>query len=162
MTTATFVMPLLGRKKDIVKTTGVANSALLGAVVPADHIGILIDEATIDLTKIHSGLLVPAMEELRDTLIAKSAIYTNLNPEQSFYTGNLNKTPKLNSTAGTANPAAATITQILQTAGTNVALVMTTNDETDPTADPPPTNRDTGIGYVAAQYLADYIRESLK
>jgi len=162
MTTATFVMPLLGRKTDIVKTTGVANSAFLLAVVPPDHIGILIDEATIDLTKIHSGLLVPAMEELRDVLISKSAIYTGLAPEDSFFASNINNTPKLNGLAGNGAAATTIISVILQTAGTNVALVMTTNDETDPTADPPPTNRDTGIGYVAAQYLADYIRESLK
>lgn len=161
MTTATFVMPLLGRKVDIVKTTGVANTTTLLAAVPVDHIGILIDEATIDLAKIHSGLLTPALEELRDQLISSSDLYTNAAPDQAVYFSNVNKIPKLSNGKGSVSPAF-TISTILQTAGFNVALAMNTNSETDPEADPPPTNRDTGIGFTAAQYLADFIRESLK
>jgi hypothetical protein len=148
MTVASFVMPLLGRKADVVYTAGIATTEFVGVAVPAGSIGLLIDEADIVLAQIESGQVsVPALT-LANSIIDNSRTYTTLATGTALAIGCVNGSPKTSvSMLNIPDPAVLALSGLF-TDGKNMSLVI--ND---------PSPKTTGIAFAAAGYLNDFMRE---
>jgi hypothetical protein len=154
MATTKFLIPLTtGVKRDVAKTAGIANTVTVTVAVPAGYVGFLFDEASIDLAVIHSGLLVPAMQEMAGLILQNSALVTTLETTKAFTVGCVNNIPKISSAVAVVDdPDVDDIASILQDVSRNVVLVINK---------PPLTKKTVGLSYAAAGYLAEYVRESL-
>lgn len=153
MTTAVFAIPYNRVKRDITVTLGVANTTALSAVCPEENVAILVDEASLDLTKLQSGYLYEALTSLADMILEKSAAFIAVGSGTVFAARCVNTRPKT-SMAYTTTADAALIDSILQTPGSTVAMVVNPANN--------PDNRVVQVPYDGAHYLADYIREYLK
>jgi len=151
MTTTVFTMPINGIKPDIVRTDALANTTTLDGAVPSGSVGVFIDDATIDLALIQSGLVYVAILEMLDRMIENSALYTTMSATSAFAASCFNENPKLTAhVEATASPNVTTIDGVMQSLGNNIAVVW--NE---------PVPNSTGLGYTAGQRVADYIREQI-
>jgi hypothetical protein len=112
-------------------------------------VGILIDDASLSV-ETHSGLVVPALEALRNRLIESSAAYTVMASDRAFCASTKHLTPKLDMASSVEVASTAQVKTFLQDLGATVALVS--ND---------PSPKTTGLAFTTAIALSDYLIELL-
>ena len=150
MTATVIQVPLTGNKTDIVVTQGVDQASTIDIAISAGNAALIVDENTVNLETITSGLVYVPSLELGDRIIENSGAYSVI-PDTSAYSAEMTlDTPRYDiNVQEVASPEVITLALIFAS-GYQIAYIIN---------HPPADKRGSLFVTVANHILSDKLRE---